>query len=369
MSYKIFAINPGSTSTKIALFDGDTKLFSKNVSHDAAELAAFPEISDQLACRRDTILGELGDAGISLAEVDAYVGRGGGLLPMEGGVYPINDVLLEHARTSRNGVHHPANLGSQLAWEFACLYGKPAFVVNPPDTDELQDVARMTGLRGVYRTVRLHALNLKETAIRHAKSVGRRYEDCNFIVCHMGGGLSVSAHRRGKMIDGNDIVGGDGPMAPTRCGSLSVEEVVQLCFAEGASRKDIIRLCQKTGGFVSHLGTHEAVEVLERAAAGDARARRVWGAMLYQTAKYICSMAGVLEGKVDAILLGGGMVHSAELVKYITDACSWIAPVFAYPGEFEMEAMAAGVMRVLTGEEKVRTYTGIPVWQGFEDGE
>lgn len=367
--YRIFAINPGSTSTKIALFRGEERLFSRTVNHDAAGLARFPEISDQLAYRRDMILDSLREAGVSLEDVDAYVGRGGGLLSMEGGVYPINDIMLDHARTARNGVHHPANLGPQLANEFARHYDKLAFVVNPPDTDELEDVARMTGLKGVYRAVHLHALNLKETAIRHAKRMGRRYEDCNFVVCHMGGGLSVSAHRRGRMIDGNDIVGGEGPMAPTRCGSLPAVEVIRMCFAPGATEKDMIRLCQKSGGFVSHLGTSDALEVTGRAAKGDKAAGRVWEAMLYQTSKYICAMAGALDGKVDGILLGGGMVHSKELVDYINAKCSWIAPVYAYPGEFEMEAMAAGVMRVLTGEEKPKVYTGVPVWQGFKDGE
>lgn len=365
--YQIFTINPGSTSTKVALFRGEEKLFGKTVSHDAAALKEFKDVSEQLSYRRDTILNALKEAGFTLDEVDAFVGRGGGLLSVEGGVYPINPVLLEDARTERNGVHHPASLGPQIAREFANQYGKPAFVVNPPDTDELQDVARMTGIKGVYRNVHLHALNLKETAIRHAHAQGKRYEDCNFVVCHLGGGVSVSAHRKGKMIDGNDIVGGEGPMAPTRCGAIPVVELANYSFREGVSKKDVIALCQKTGGFVSHLGTSDAREVTALAAGGNAAAQRVWDAMLYQIGKYIGAMACALEGQVDGILLGGGMVYSEELVAAIRKACSWIAPVYAYPGEFEMEAMAAGAIRALSGEEELKEYTGRPVWNGFDD--
>lgn len=198
MNYKIFAINPGSTSTKIALFDGEIKLFSANVSHDAKILKGFPTIAQQLPYREGTISALLKENSIGLGQVDAFVGRGGGLLGVEGGTYSINETLLDHAVTCANGVPHPATLGPQLAAKYAASYGKKAYVVNPPDTDELQDVARVTGIKGVYRSVHLHALNLKETAIRHARSMGKKYEECNFIVCHIGGGVSVSAHACGK---------------------------------------------------------------------------------------------------------------------------------------------------------------------------
>jgi butyrate kinase len=365
--YKVFTINPGSTSTKIALFEGDKELFAKNVSHDADKLKCFTQTSDQRCYRRDTILNELGKAGITLEDVDAFVGRGGGLLAVEGGIYTINDILLDHACTEKNGVHHPASLGPQLANEFASKYSKPAFVVNPPDTDELQDLARMTGVKGIYRKVHLHALNLKETAIRHAALMGKKYEECSFVVCHLGGGLSVSAHRKGRMIDGNDIVGGEGPMAPTRCGALPAAELIRYCYTQNRTLEDVMPLCQKTGGFVSHLDTSDAIEVTKRADTGDKTAKRVWDTMLYQIVKYIGSMAAALHGEVDAILLGGGMVHSMDLVKQIKEGCEWIAPVYAYPGEFEMEAMAAGAIRVLNGTEALKEYTGTPLWDGFDD--
>lgn len=366
--YRVLVINPGSTSTKVGLFEGEREVFTENVQHSAEKLAQFRTISEQMPYRRDTILEAIGRHDVDLATVDAYVGRGGGLLPTPGGTYIVNDVMLSHAQAGANGVQHPAQLGSQLAHEFAlfaCPGGKPAFVVNPPDTDELCDLARMTGIKGVYRHVHLHALNLKETAIRHAAKLGRSYEDCRFVVCHIGGGISVSAHDHGQMIDGNDIVGGDGPMAPTRCGSVPVLELLDYLDEHGLAQAR--RLCMKTGGFVDLLGTSDALEVSRRAEAGDSACKRAWDAMIYQICKTIGEMACVLEGKVDGILLGGGMVYNDGLVADIRRRCEWIAPVTAYPGEFELEAMAAGARRVLSGQEEARVYTGEPVFTGFKD--
>ncbi len=364
--YKVLALNPGSTSTKIALFDGEECLFSKNVSHDAGELEKFATLSEQLPYRRDMILSLLKEANVSLEDVDVFVGRGGGLVAMEGGTYEVTDLMLEHAKNCANGVIHPASLGPQLAREFAEQYGAKAMVVNPPDVDELQDLARMTGIKGVNRVIHLHALNLKETAIRHSKNVmNKKYEECNCVVCHIGGGISVSAHRQGKMVDGYDIVGGEGPMAPTRCGSVSVADLLQYMKKENLEIADVKKLCTRTGGFVSHTGISDALELTKRAQAGDKYAEMLWNTMIYQIEKCIGSMAAVLHGKVDGILLGGGMVYNEDLVRQITESCSFIAPVYAYPGEFEMEAMAAGAIRVLNGEEEVKEYTGKLVWDGF----
>ena len=366
MAYKIFAINPGSTSTKVALFYGEECLFSKNIAHSADELKQFKDLSEQYEYRTEIIMNELTAAGFTLDDVDAFVGRGGGLLSMEGGTYDLDELVLEHARTCFNGVVHPACLGPQIAHALAEKYGKPGFVVNAPDTDEFCDLARITGIKGIYRTSHLHALNLKETAIRHAHSIGKKYEDCNFIVCHLGGGVSVSAHCKGKMIDGNDIVGGDGPMAPTRCGTIPVVGILDY-LAGGADVKALRAMMMKTGGFLSLCGTADGRELTERAKNGDKEAERTWNGFLYQTTKYIGEMAVVLSGKVDGILLGGGLVHNNDLVNYINEHCGWIAPVFAYPGEFEMEAMAAGAIRVLSGEEELKKYAGVPAWSGFED--
>lgn len=363
-AWRVLVVNPGSTSTKVGLFDGEKPVFTVNVAHEASELAKFAGVSDQLPYRLGLIEAALAENGVDLASVDAFVGRGGGLLPLPGGTYEVDDVLLDHSARGANGVQHPAQLGPQIAHALAARCGRPAFVVNPPDTDELCDEARMTGVRGVYRHVHLHALNLKETAIRHAASMGRAYEDCRFVVCHIGGGISVSAHDHGKMVDGADIVGGEGPMAPTRAGALPVAEVLNYLEA-GHGVAETRRLCMKTGGFVDLLGTSDALEVSQRAEAGDEAARRAWDAMVYQICKEIGAMAAALGGGVDGILLGGGMVHNKGLVTAIGKRCGWIAPVTAYPGEFELEAMAAGARRVLNGAETPRRYSGKPVFEGF----
>lgn len=366
-AYKVFTINPGSTSTKIALFEGDKRLYSENVSHDAKELEKYKTMSDQLPYRRDTIMSLLNEAGITLDNVDVFVGRGGGLLSMEGGTYEVTYLMLDHARNCANGVIHPAALGSQLAHEFAEQYGAKVMVVNPPDVDELQDLARMTGIKGVNRIIHLHALNLKETAIRHSKNVmNKRYEECNYVVCHIGGGISVSAHQKGKMVDGYDIVGGEGPMAPTRTGSIAIADLLGYIKENQLEIADVKKLCTGTGGFVSHVGISDAIELKNRIKNSDKYAEMIWNTMIYQIEKCIGSMATVLHGKVDGILLGGGMVYNEDLVKQITDTCSFIAPITAYPGEFEMEAMAAGAIRVLSGEEEAKQYTGKRIWDGFE---
>lgn len=362
--YKVFTVNPGSTSTKIALFEGDKKVFSANVSHDAGALEKFETLADQLAYRKETIGQLLKENQIDLRGLDACVGRGGGLLAMDGGTYAIDELVLDHSIHAANGVIHPACLGPSIAKEFADMYDAKAYTVNPPDVDELQDLARMTGIKGVYRMVHLHALNLKETAIRHAESLGKAYEDCNFVVCHIGGGISISAHRGGKMVDGFDIVGGEGPMAPTRCGSVCAADLLKYC--EGKDLKEVKKLCTRSGGFVSHTGISDALELTRRAENGDPYAEMLWNTMIYQITKCIGSMAAVLHGKVDGILLGGGMVYNQDLVNQVKEACGWIAPVCAYPGEFEMEAMAAGAGRVLDGKEAVKTYSGVCNFQGFD---
>lgn len=365
--YRILTINPGSTSTKVAVFDNETEVFSQNITHAAEDLEKFAHITDQKPYRAELILKALKENSVDLNTLSAVVGRGGGLLAVEGGVYTINDTLLEHALKGANGVTHPAQLGSLLANDIAKEYKIPSFVVNPPDTDELQPVARITGIKNVYRNVHLHALNLKETAIRHAKTLNKKYEECNFVVCHIGGGVSISAHQYGKMIDGNDIVGGEGPMAPTRCGSIPASELINLCFTTN-DKKEVKSLCTRTGGFVSHLQTSDAREVTKLASEGNKTAQLVWDTFKYQIIKEIGAMATALEGKVDGILLGGGIVHDKDLVATITKTCSWIAPVTAYPGEFEMEAMAAGAIRVLEGNEEAKTYTGKPAWNPSELG-
>ncbi len=364
--FKVFAINPGSTSTKIALFEGETILFSANVNHDSGKLAEYYDISDQLPYRKETILNILEENKISLEGVDAFVGRGGGLLALSGGTYEIDSILLEHAKLGANGVSHPAQLGSQLAHEFCMQYGGKEFVVNPPDVDEYDDIARVTGIKGITRASHIHALNQKETAIRHAEIIGKAYTECNFIICHIGGGISVAAHKKGRMVDGTDIVEGEGPMAPTRAGAIPAAPLIRLCYSGKYSEKEMLAKCTKNGGLMELIGTADALEISNKALEGDRYARLIWDAMIYQINKSIGAMAAVLQGAVDGILLGGGMVYNQDLVTQIRQACSFIAPVTAYPGEFEMEAMASGAIRILNGSEPVQKYTGVAVWTGFE---
>jgi butyrate kinase len=360
---RIFVINPGSTSTKIAYFEDEACLFFENVLHDEQELRQHDSDAAQLEMRMRAIHKNLEEHGINGTGIDTVVGRGGALLPIHGGVYEITELVVRHSREAIGGIRHPANYGVQLADEICKKYKCVGYTVNPPIVDELQDVARVTGIKGMYRVSRLHALNLKETAIRHAKSIGKAYEDCNLIVCHLGGGISISAHRKGRMIDGIAPIG-EGPLSPNRCGSLPLSELLDYLEA-GHSTKEVRSLCTKNGGFVDFFGTADAQAVYEMAESGSRQARLVWDAMLYQIGKAIGSMAVVLEGDVDGIILGGGMVHSEDLVRQIDRNCSFIAPVSAYPGEFEMEALAAGALRAIRGEEEVKVYSGEAIFNGL----
>lgn len=367
MDYKVFAVNCGSTSTKIALFQGERELFRKNVEHAAQELNQYPNVPDQLPFRTQSILALLGEEGVSLTGTDAFAARGGGLVSVTGGVYEINETLLHHARIGFS-IMHPATLSSQIADGLRREFGGRAFVVNPPDVDEFQDLARVTGFSDVYRESRVHALNHKEVAMRYCEAHQRAYEKSSLIVAHIGGGISVVAHRNGLMIDGNDNVQGDGPMAPTRAGALPAAELIKLCFSGKYTQKELYARVTKNGGFVDHLGTSDAREVAARAKAGDEYANLIYEAMIYQIGKAIGSCAAVLHGKVDGILLTGGMAHDSHLTEELRAMVGFIAPVEVIAGEFEMEALNAGAQRVLSGREAAREYTGIPVWNGFSFG-
>ena len=368
MSYRIFVINPGSTSTKLAYFEDEEKLCEENVFHDSSELAAFASAYDQLDFRKQMILDFLDENDIDLHGVDAIVGRGGSTAPINSGVYRVNDKLLEDTKNMVTGVDHPANLGVPLAAELAAEYGGIALMVDGPKVDEFIDEARITGMAGLYRGASLHVLNLVGTARKHCKEHGMNYKESNLIVCHIDGGMSISAHHNGRMIDGTNNAWGEGPFTPTRTGALPAQLAVEY-FREGGACADIpIRdACTRAGGFVSHFGTSNSDKVHEMVEAGDPKAVRVWNAMLYNICKAIGEMAVVLSGEIDAIICGGGLLRFKDLCDYITRRCGWIAPVYFYPGEVEHEAMAAGALRVLRGEEEPQVYTGIPVWTGFKD--
>ena len=364
-TYRILIINPGSTSTKLSMFENETCLFTEDTFHDSTVLLTFPSINDQLDYRMAVVHKFLEERGIDLTGIDAIVGRGGGCYSILGGVYAIDDTLIRDTREAKGGLYHASMLGVQMAKRLHDEYGGLMLMMDPPVVDELCDLARVTGVRGVYRTAISHALNLKETARRHAKRLGKRYEDCNLIVCHIDGGISVTAHSGGRMIDGIDAGGGEGPFTPTRIGSLAVTDVIGALG--GRTKQEIKRLCSQAGGLSSHFGTSNSDVVHAMVEAGDPRAVRVWQAMIYQVCKAIGSMAAVLEGNVDGIVLTGGLLRFEDVLADISRRCGFIAPVTAYPGEFEQEAMALGALRVLTGEEEAKTYPGRPVWSGFDD--
>lgn len=366
MKYKVFAINPGSTSTKIAIFENKECVFSENIHHDAETLKTFKEIPDQFDYRRELIEKSVKAAGFELSEMDAFVGRGGGLVSMLGGTYRVNDIMYKHARECY-AAKHPATLGPQLARYFAEKYSVGAFVVNPPDVDEFIDLARVTGIKGVYRESKIHALNQKEIAIRYAESVGKKYEELKLIICHIGGGISITAHKNGRMIDSNDIVNGDGPMAPTRSGSISVNQLAKLCFDGKHEYKDINSLASKAGGLTDLLGTSDCRDVVSMIDNGSKYAKLCYDAMIYQCGKYVGSMAAALYGRVDAIILTGGVSYDKYVTDEIEKMCGFIAPVVIMAGEFEMEALANGALRVLEGKEEALEYSGVPVWSGFNE--
>ena len=362
--HKILAVNPGSTSTKIALFDNDEQVFSETLQHDAIELKAFKEIQDQLEYRREIVEKTITAKGYALADIDVFVGRGGGLLPLVGGTYEVTALLAEHASRGMTG-QHPAQLASQICKQFAEKYGKKAFVVNPPDVDEFEDVSRVTGIKGVFRESHIHALNQKEIAIRFCASRGLKYEEINLVICHLGGGISITAHKKGRMIDSNDIIKGSGPITPTRAGDMPYMKIVDMAFSGSYTKKQLTDKLNKAGGFTDHFGTADVRDILKLADDGDLYADVFFRGFVYQNAKYVGSMAVALQGKIDAIILTGGIANSKIFTDMITDYIGWIAEVVIMPGEFEMEALASGALRVMRGEETAKIYTGIPVWTGF----
>ena len=363
MGYKILTLSPGSTSTKVAVFDGAEALFRLNVTHPAEELARFDQAADQFDYRKQTILDALAEQGIMLSDIDAFSGYCGSMGPTVGGIFAIDDTVCDHVMNA--GVNHPAILGAPLLHAFAQEAGKPAYAVNQPDTDELEDVARITGYPGVYRKSHVHCLNQKECAIRCATELGTTYEDGAFIVAHVGGGLSVACHDHGRMVDANDVLEGSGPFAPNRSGDAPLKSVVKLAFSGEHDKKEIDGVIGKTGGLVGLCGTDDARIICERIEQGDEWARVVYDAMAYQVAKAIGGFAAVLKGKEDGIVLTGGVSHDPRFVNYVTERTGWIASIKVYAGDFEMDALAAGAIRALDNLEEVMTYTGEPSWKGF----
>lgn len=355
MGYKILVINPGSTSTKIAVFEDDKEVFKKNLSHSKEELSKFEKIVDQYEFRRDVILTTLKEEGVKLEEISAVVGRGGLLRPIPGGTYRVNEAMLHDLRIGLQG-EHASNLGGILAYEIAKPYGIPAFIVDPVVVDEMEPIAKISGLPEIERRSIFHALNQKAVARLAAKDLGKDYEDVNLIVVHLGGGISVGVHRKGRVIDVNNALNGDGPFAPERAGGLPVWDAMKLALSGKFTERELKKKLAGQGGIVAYLGTNNMREVEKMVKAGDEKATLIFQAMAYQVAKEIGADATVLKGEVDAIVLTGGLAHSELFVGWIKERVSFIAKVLVYPGEDEMRALAFGALRVLRGEENVREY-------------
>ena len=366
-TYRILAINPGSTSTKANIFENDVEVWKSNIAHSPEELEAAGDICDQGPMRRDAVLAAAREAGQDVSSIDAVVAVGGvGLAALLYGTYAINDTMVEDARIGKYAVH-PNNSAVIIAREIADACGAPAYAAGMATSEEFQDVAHIGGFKETPRRCCVHMLNTKEQALRYAAEIGRDYRDINLIVAHVGGGISVAAHQRGMVIDGTDGIDQDGPFSPNRPGRVGlISFCKKIAFAEGATAASVKKKIATGGGLVSHLGTNDALEVKRMIEAGDEYAALVYEALFYNVANWIGYMAAVLKGKVDGIILTGGLMNDEFGANYIRERVEWIAPVAVKPGELEGDALAAAALRVLRGEEDLLEYTGVPVWDGFD---
>ncbi len=350
----VLAINPGSTSTKLAVFEDETPRLVRTLRHSVEELSAFPQATDQFEFRKDLVLRELEADGIPL-QFDAVIGRGGLFKPIPGGVYAVNEQMLHDARHASRP--HACNLGCLIAADIASrIPGCRAFIADPGVTDELDEVARITGSPLMPRITIWHALNQRAIARRYAREKGTHYEDLNLIICHLGGGISIGTHLRGRCIDVNNALDGEGPFSPERAGTLPAGPLIDLCYSGRFTREELKKRISGRAGLAAHLGTTDVPAIVARIAEGDQHAELVLNAMVYQTAKSIGAAATVLCGRVDAILLTGGIAHSDYVVSRLTERVSFLAPVHVYPGEDELEALAQNALGALRGELEVQKY-------------
>ncbi len=353
---QVLAINPGSTSTKIAVYHDTSPVFIQTIRHASEELSPFERVTDQYTFRKDLILQQLLDADIDLNSLSIIMGRGGLLKPVESGVIEVNEKMISDLKSCKYG-EHASNLGGILAYDISqSIPNASAYISNPVVVDELNELARISGHPLLPRRSIFHALNQKAVARQHAKSIIRKYEELNLVVVHLGGGITVGAHKKGSVVDVNQGLDGDGPFSPERTGTLPVGDLVRLCFSGEYSKKEILKMITGKGGLVAYLGTNSASEVEQRAASGDEYAKLIYDAMAYQVAKEIGAMAAVLQYDIDGILITGGIAHDKYFTNQIITYTHRIAPVHVYPGEDEMAALAMNGMRVLNEELQVKTY-------------
>lgn len=355
MPYRILAINPGSTSTKISVFEDEKELFTETLRHTNEELMPFAHVADQYEFRKRAIIGSLEKHNIPLKSISIIVGRGGLLRPIESGVYRVNERMKEDLIHPVMG-EHASNLGGLIASDLASATGCMACIADPVVVDELEPVARITGLPQIERVSIFHALNHKAIAKSFARENGRDYRDLNLIVAHLGGGVSVGAHKKGMVIDVNNALNGEGPFSPERAGTLPSAALAELCFSGKYTLPQVKKMITGEGGMVAHIGTNSFFEVSQRIEKGDNKAKLISDAFAYNVAKAIGASAAVLEGKVDAILLTGGIANNKGLMDQIVSMVEFIAPVKIYPGEDEMAALAMNGLAVLTGKENPKDY-------------
>lgn len=354
--FKILVINPGSTTTKVAVFENDDAVFEDNIAHSAEETEKHETILGELEMRESTILYALMNKGYTPEDFDAVVGRGGILKPIPCGTYRICDRMVDDLREVSTIEGHASNLAGIIAGKLGKRFGKEAFIVDPVIVDEMMDEARFTGMPLVLRKSIWHALNQKASARLAAAEMGKSYDEVNLIVAHLGGGISVGAHQQGRTIDVNDALNGDGPFSPQRAGSVPAADIIRIAFSGQYTYTEMMKMIKGRAGLMAHLDTNDAREVNQRIDKGDEKARRVYRAMAYQVAKQITAMAAPLKGRVDGLVLTGGLTHDDRLVDWILEYCGFLAPVYRYPGENELKALALGALRVLRGEEPALDY-------------
>ncbi len=355
MSIKSLIINPGSTSTKIGVFEDETLLFEETLRHSTEEIASYASIVDQKDFRKDIIVNLLKEKNFDLHSLNVIVGRGGMLKPISGGTYPVTDELMADLKTGVQG-QHASNLGGILAREIADSIGVPSYIVDPVVVDELMPEARYSGVPELPRVSIFHALNQKAVAKRYAKEIGKPYDSLNLVVVHMGGGVSVGAHKKGQVIDVFNALDGDGAFSPERAGGVPSGSLIKMCFSGEYTQAQVYKKIVGNGGFNAYLGTNDMRNVGKMVDEGNAEAKTIRDAFILQVAKDMGSMACVLEGKVDQIIITGGIAYDNYVVTALKEKAGWIAPVTVYPGEDELLALAQGALRVMNGEEKAMDY-------------
>ena len=357
MQYRVLAINPGSTSTKISVFDDEKEVFVKTLRHDPAELDKVGSILDQDQFRKGLVLEAMKENNVDPSTLDAVIGRGGLVRPVKGGTYNISQKMLNDLKDpSIWGRTHASNLGAFIAKSIAEELRVPCFIADPVTVDEFEDIARISGIPEIERKSLFHALNIRFTARKLAKETNRDFSTLNMIGVHMGGGITVAAIKKGNVVDVNNALLGMGPFSPQRAGALPIGDVIDMCFSGKYSKKDLENYFTKTAGLLAYLGTDDGRVVSERIEAGDQEAKRIFDAMIYQIGKDVGACAAVLSGKIDGIFLTGGLAYGKYLIEELNKRISFIAPVHVYPGEGEMEALTMAAVRVLKGEEAARDY-------------